>query len=394
MMKSICWRTCVLVVLFLFTGGCASEFSAYMAESEPAYMAKEMRAVVAPTEVPANNVGGAEVATTGNLEQTANAPERLMTYDVTLRVVVQNIAGAVESLKLMTSTLKGYMQSMQENTLIVRIPAARLNDALEQVGKLGEITSRTIKGTDVTEEMMDLDIRVRTNEETRNRLAELLKKSDKVEDLLKVEKEMQRVVEELELIKGRIKYLSHAVAYSTLTVALNSPIAQTELRETIPFSWVRNLATDIVINPHTSFSPFSHWWSWLKMDLPETFVKLSEVEGKTRAMSGSGVMLLVSRHDNFEGGTTLFWTQIVRRWLVANKVIALSAVKDFSLTTGAKGTQFVGTKALGRKEYQYMLVTVVDKKYITTVECWGLAEEMAKEQDAIEQCVRTMKVKP
>ena len=394
MTKSICWRMCVLVVLFLFAGGCASEFSACMADSEPAYMPKEMRAVVATPELPANNAGGTEVATTGNLEQTANAPERLMTYDVSLRVVVQNIAGAVESLKAMTSSLKGYMQSMQENTLIVRIPAARLNDALEQVGKLGEITSRTIKGTDVTEEMMDLDIRVRTNEETRNRLAELLKKSDKVEDLLKVEKEMQRVVEELELIKGRIKYLSHAVAYSTLTVELNSPVAQTELRETIPFSWVRSLATDIVINPRTSFIPFSHWWSWLKMVLPETFVKLSEVEGKTRAMSGSGVMLLVSRHDNFEGGTTLFWTQIVRRWLVANQVIALSAVKDFALTTGAKGTQFVGAKTLGRKTYQYMLVTVVEEKYITTIECWGLAEEMAKEQEAVEQSIRAMKVKP
>lgn len=396
MKKSICWRTCVLVVLFLFAGGCASEYSAeYAAALEPAYMAKDMRAVVRETNLPANNSeAGAEVATTGNLEQTANAPERLMTYDVTLRVVVQNIAGAVESLKVMTSTLKGYMQSMQENTLIVRIPAARLNDALEQVGKLGEITSRTIKGTDVTEEMMDLDIRVRTNEETRNRLAELLKKSDKVEDLLKVEKEMQRVVEELELIKGRIKYLSHAVAYSTLTVALNSPIAQTELRETIPFSWVRSLATDIVINPHASFSPFSQWWSWLKMDVPETFVKLSEVAGKTRAMSGSGVMLLVSRHDNFEGGTMLFWTQIVRRWLVANQVIALSGVKDFSLTTGAKGTQFIGSKTLGRKTYQYMLVTVVDKKYIYTIECWGLAEDMAKEQEAVEQSVRAMKVKP
>lgn len=389
MRKSICWCTCVLSVLFLFAGGCATEYSACMADSEPAYMAKEMRSVAATTEVSANKTGGSEVATTGNLEQTANAPERQMTYDVTLRVVVQNIAGAVESLKVMTSTLKGYMQSMQENTLIVRIPAARLNDALEQVGKLGEITSRTIKGTDVTEEMMDLDIRVRTNEETRNRLAELLKKSDKVEDLLKVEKEMQRVVEELELIKGRIKYLSHAVAYSTLTVALNSPMAQREHQEIIPFPWVRSLGSDILSSPGSLCVPPRNWWSWLKMELPETFVKLSEEDGKTRAMSGSGVKLLIRRHENFKGGTAHFWTQIIRRW-----VTAVSEVKEFDLLTGAKGTQFVGNTTIGRKEHQYRLITVVDKKYIYTIECWGVTEEVAKEKEAVEQCVRAMKVKP
>jgi Domain of unknown function (DUF4349) len=383
MNKSIFWCTSLLVVQVLFSGGCSS-YASFDAED----VACEMPPVEIPAAVFEASVGE-EVATTGNIELTAHASERLMTYDVSMRMVVQNIASALDSLKAMTSNLKGYMQSMEENTIIVRIPSARLNEAFEQVAKIGEITSRNIKGTDVTEEMMDLDIRLRTTEETRNRLAELLKKSDKVEELLKVEKEMQRVVGELELIKGRIKYLSHAVAYSTLTVALNSPVAQTEPRESTPFSWVRTLGTDIVLSPGASYAAPRNWWSWLKMELPETFVKLSEVDGKTRAMSGSGVMLMIRRHENFEGGTALFWTKIVRRWLVANKVIAVSEVKEFDLLTGAKGTQFVGTKTVGRTEYQYRLITVVDKKYITTVECWGVTEEVAKEQ-----AVKTLKVKP
>jgi hypothetical protein len=39
-------------------------------------------------------------------------------------------------------------------------------------------------------------------------------------------------------------------------------------------------------------------------------------------------------------------------------------------------------------------ITVVDKKYIYTIECWGVTEEVAKEKEAVEQCVRAMKVKP
>ena len=396
MTKSNGWSAGVAVVLLLVGGGCKSYYGGSRSMGSPSSADMGFVAGVAagqglPT---ANADAGEQTATTGGIEQTTNASERLMTYDATLRVVVQNIARAMESLKAMTGNLKGYVQGMADNSITLRVPASRLNDAIEQVGKLGEITSRNIQGDDVTEEMTDLDIRLRTTEETRNRLVELLKKSDKVEDLLKVEKELQRVVESLELIKGRIKYLGHAVAYSTLTVELNSPVAQTEQRDAIPFPWVRSLATDIVLAPESSFTPSRRWGSWLRMELPSTFVKLAECEGSTRAMSGNGVRLLVRRQDNFEGGTTDFWTQIIRRWLVDNKVIALSAVKDVALSTGAKGTEFVGTKTVGRKEFQYLLVTVVDKNYVYTIECWGHAEEMAKEHETVEQAVTTLKVKP
>jgi hypothetical protein len=394
MKKRLCCYGAVLGLLVMFAGGCSTYATFDEAPELAAFVADMSPTPVAPMEMVANKSAVNEVATTGNIERTDTAPARLMTYDVTMRIVVQNISAALDSLKTMTATLKGYMQSMEANTITLRIPSARLNEAFDQMGKLGEITSRSIKGTDVTEEMRDLDIRLRTTEETRNRLAELLKKSDKVEELLKVEKEMQRVVGELELIKGRIKYLSHAVAYSTITVALNSSVAQTELREVMPFPWVRKLGADVVVSPGTSFLPPRNWRSWLKMELPETFVKLAERDGSTRAMSGTGVMILASRHENFQNGSMDFWTQIIRRWLVANQVIALSEVKEFTLNTEAKGTQFIGTKTIGRKEYAYRLVAVTDDDDIYTVECWGIKDEVEKVKDSLDQAVKTLKVKP
>jgi len=396
MKESIRWGVGLMAALFL-VGGCKSTYGMKREYSaQGGGMVESVSAIaIPPAELSGSSSteAGGQPAATGNIEQTAKAAERMMTYDATMHVVVQNIAGALDSLKAMGGKMKGYMQSMSEHSITLRVPADRLNDAFVEVGKLGEITSRTIEGDDVTEEMMDLDIRLRTSEETRNRLSELLKKSDKVEDLLKVEKELQRVIEELELIKGRIKYLSHAVAYSTLTVELNSPVSQAEQRETIPFYWVRSLATEIVLNPESSFTPSRRWRSWLKIEWPASFVKLSENEGTTRAMSGNGVMLLVRRQENFEGGTPVFWKQIIRRWLVDNKVIALGAMEEVALKTGAKGTEFVGTKEVGRKQYQYILVTLVDRDYIYTVECWGPVEEMAKEREVVEQSVKTMRVR-
>jgi hypothetical protein len=387
----ICCYVSLLGFALLFASGCTSFGSSESAEYASFAACVKDESVNVPQSVPATPRSSAvnEVATTGNIERTANAPERLMTYDVSMCIAVQNISAALESLKSMIANLKGYMQSMEGNTITVRIPSSRLNEAFDQLGKLGEITSRTIKGTDVTEEMMDLDIRQRTTEETRNRLAELLKKSDKVEELLKVEKEMQRVVGELELIKGRIKYLSHAVAYSTLTVALNSPVAQTERQEITPFPWVRKLGSDILCSPASSCVPPRNWWSWLKMEFPETFVKLAEEDGNTRAMSGSGVKLLIRRQENFKGGTLQFWTQVIRRW-----VTVVSEVKEFDLLTGAKGNQLIGTTTIGRKTYQYRLIIVVDKNYIYTIECGGTHDEVEKIKESLDQAVRTLKVKP
>jgi hypothetical protein len=103
---------------------------------------------------------------------------------------------------------------------------------------------------------------------------------------------------------------------------------------------------------------------------------------------------LASRHENFQNGSMDFWTQIIRRWLVANQVIALSEVKEFTLNTEAKGTQFIGTKTIGRKEYAYRLVAVTDDDDIYTVECWGIKDEVEKVKDSLDQAVKTLKVKP
>jgi len=175
---------------------------------------------------------------------------------------------------------------------------------------------------DVTEEMLDLDIRLKNMQEMRDRLVALLDRAANVEELLAVEQELQRVTAELELIKGRIKYLSHAVSYCTLTVHVNSSVPQEELLEVIPFAWVRSLAADIIPRPGASYTPERRSRHWLKMDMPPNCVTLSEIKGCTRIVSGNGVMLLIRRHDNFAGGSLEFWNPIIRRFLLTGRAMA------------------------------------------------------------------------
>jgi len=337
---------------------------------------------------------GTAVAETGNIEQTTNATDRMIMYDATLHLVVPRLQATLDTIKGMATTFNGYMQSLSSSSIILRIPQPRLNEVMLAIEKLGEVTSREIKGTDVTEEMMDLDIRLKNLQETHDKLTKLLERAEKVEDVLAVEKELERVTGSLELLKGRIKYLSHAVQYSTLTVYVNSPVPQQELRDVIPFAWIQSLASDILPDPDMNYRPDRRFRSWLRMELPADCVKVYDYKGCTRAMSGNGVLLLIRQQGNFEGGTLDFWAPLIRRGLSGEKAISLGATGKLTLDTGATAIKFAGTKEIGRKTYQYLLWVVATGRDIYTYECWGLADDVNRMQAELEKSAKSMRIKP
>jgi len=60
----------------------------------------------------------------------------------------------------------------------------------------------------------------------RKRLEALLSKSEKMEDTIKLEQELERVTQTIELIKGKLQYMQDQIAFSTIRVDLNSPRPQ------------------------------------------------------------------------------------------------------------------------------------------------------------------------
>jgi hypothetical protein len=135
----------------------------------------------------------------------AQAPEldparskRLVVYNGVIDVVVHRISDSLARIKTTVEDMGGYMQEMTANSITLKIPADKFAAAIEEVGKLGEVTQKDIKGTDVTDQMRDLDIRLKNALQMRERLVKLLERADKVEDALKIEKELQRITETIQ----------------------------------------------------------------------------------------------------------------------------------------------------------------------------------------------------
>jgi len=107
----------------------------------------------------------------------------------------------------------------------LRIPADNFNQFLSELDSdnFGQVLSRSVSAQDVTEEYMDLDIRLRNLLAQEERYRELLHKAEEVEEILQIEKELTRVRTDIERLQGRQKYLDNQINYSTITVDFRQP---------------------------------------------------------------------------------------------------------------------------------------------------------------------------
>lgn len=182
---------------------------------------------------------GAKVpAATANAPQTApgGAPvtdNRLLARTAAITLQVPDVAAAVARLRVIAAGKGGIVSAEnlvvsqtgvgRPSTLVIVVPAERLDATLDDIGAVGKLVLRTVNTTDVTTQVADVDARVRTQRESIARIQELLKQAGSVAEIAQVEGELTRRQAELESLLARQKALSGMVAESPITVTLVTP---------------------------------------------------------------------------------------------------------------------------------------------------------------------------
>ncbi len=150
---------------------------------------------------------------TGNLHIEADEPR---TASDKLKDVVSGMGGYVASLNEYSSGLN------LQVTMTVRIPADKLDAALHDFGGLGKVLHRALSSRDVTLQYSDLSSRIRNLKAAQERLLAHLGVSVAIVETLEIEKELTRVLENLEVLQGQMNALSDQIEYATVTVQLAS----------------------------------------------------------------------------------------------------------------------------------------------------------------------------
>ncbi|MCU1219977.1 MAG: hypothetical protein JWN42_1174, partial [Candidatus Angelobacter sp.] len=131
-------------------------------------------------------------------------------------------------------------------TATLRIPASQLDAALSELKKLGRVEDESQGGEEVTQQYVDLQARLANGKHTEQRLSEILRtRTGKLQDVLKVELEIDRVRGEIEQMQAEKKELSKRVAFATLNATVKEEY-QAKLQGAPPStgSRFRNAAVD------------------------------------------------------------------------------------------------------------------------------------------------------
>jgi hypothetical protein len=159
----------------------------------------------------------------------AAQPDRYLIKNANLTIETEDARKAGDMLVAAVEELGGYVSDFREAVdklgrrsihVQVRVPADKFQTSMARLEPLGKVLSRQITTEDVTEQFVDTDARLRNLKRTEERLLAHLDRTGELEDVVKVEHELTRVREELEVLEGRLRFLSHRVEFSTINITL------------------------------------------------------------------------------------------------------------------------------------------------------------------------------
>jgi hypothetical protein len=153
-------------------------------------------------------------------------------------VVVTSVEDGVEQVVDIARSQQGDLLSLNDQipqsvserqtaTLQIRIPQDKLEPTLEALADLGTVERRSISAEDVSNQLIDLQARLRNLRRTEEMLLEIMERSGSVGDVLNVAKEVSNVRSSIEQIDAQLKSLQNRVSYSTIDVQLQAAIAST-----------------------------------------------------------------------------------------------------------------------------------------------------------------------
>jgi hypothetical protein len=127
------------------------------------------------------------------------------------------VAGSHGGFVSTSQTSEGQLRS---GILVIRVPAAEFETAMGELKALGTVKAERVSGEDVTAQFVDLQARLRNWEAQETVLLRLMRRSNSIEDSLKVQRTLQDVQLAIEEIRGQLRVLDDQTQFSTITVTM------------------------------------------------------------------------------------------------------------------------------------------------------------------------------
>ncbi|HVU57531.1 MAG TPA: DUF4349 domain-containing protein [Puia sp.] len=185
------------------------------------------QAAKADSAVGPGNAGSATGA--GQPQIIANPDwDRKIVKTASLNVEVKNFKDYTARLHEKVRAAGGYIAQEEqsesaykiENAVTIKVPVDRFDETVMQLSSDSDkLVNKKVSSEDVTMQLIDTKSRLETKKQVRERYMEMLKQSHSKEDVIEMQREVDNIQEQIEGAAGRIAYLGHSAAYSTINVS-------------------------------------------------------------------------------------------------------------------------------------------------------------------------------
>jgi len=222
-----------LTMAAVMTGGCSNRDIASMRKRTVTAMASFAEAPPALESKINDSAGRVQAEPAAANQSERQKGDRKLIRNGEMTIEVKSVEVALTSLGQIVRSIGGQSTNQMERqneygarsaSITWLVPAGRLDEAIDAVRALGEPHLLSFKTEDVTTSYFDVTVRIATQKQLERQLVALLTRpSNRLSDLLEIEREVARVREAIDQLEGHIRLWDSQIAMSTVVITLAEP---------------------------------------------------------------------------------------------------------------------------------------------------------------------------
>ena len=164
-------------------------------------------------------------ASTSITSQTVMAPRKIAT-SASINVDVDHINDAQKKINSLVQSFVGRVENARFSEgghyyANIKVPSDKLIPTLDAIAKLGDKTSQSINKRDITNGFVNSEERLKNLKLFRDKMKALLNRTSNIKEILQIEREINRVQTEIDMIERQLKNMQGSVNMSPIDVNLN-----------------------------------------------------------------------------------------------------------------------------------------------------------------------------
>lgn len=307
----------------------------------------------------------------------AAAAEEEVTGSVTVKVSQRDEASAAVIARARATG--GWFSEYAADHVSLRVPAAEVEAIMDFAATQGVLADRQISRSDESADLSQARARLRTRKEMLEQYMTVLAGAS-AKAVVTVEREVTRLVAEIEQLEGRIRFLEDHVRYGTVTVWFQFRDRSAPVSDgSSSFAWLNSLNLQDLVADFRWLRDKGAADRFLAVP-PDGFAPYRD-RRVFRAVSPDGVLFRVRSADHEPDADLAFWKEAMQKRQAEAGYRALS---EAPVQAGAhQGTLLELTAPLGTDDYTYLVAVFPAGKELIVVEVAGEVSRFAARREAI-----------